>query len=256
MIQALDTWAHVNRWHDRPLENGFLAGGLLVLAMFLPPFPDALLILAVSIAAATAGAGVPLRAWVRAMTVPSVFLVLGVLPMLLTVRISTGAADAGLVVGIHQEGLATTVHTGLRALAATASLILLGLTTPVPAQIGVLRRLRVPTVLLDLMALTYRLLFLLDSIAMRMIAAQVGRLGYRTVRIGFRSGALAIAGLFSRTLARAQAMERGLSARGYDGDLAVLDTFRKPNPRRLATIVLAHSLILLFELARRLSFRA
>jgi len=251
-MHTLDTWAQVNRWHDRPLENGALAGGLLALAMLLPPFPDALLILAVSIAAVTVGAGVPLRAWVRAMTVPSVFLVLGMFPMLLTVRRSIGA---GLAIGIHQEGLATALHTGLRAMAATASLIFLGLTTPVPAQIGVLRRLGLPVVLLDLMALTYRLLFLLEEIALRMIAAQVGRLGYRTLRVGFRSGALATAGLFSRTLARAQAMERGLAARGYDGDLAVLHIFRKPNPRRLAAIALTQGLILLFELARRRAFR-
>jgi cobalt/nickel transport system permease protein len=85
-----------------------------------------------------------------------------------------------------------------------------------------------------------------------MIAAQSGRLGYRTLRTGFRSGVLIVAGLFSRTLARAQAMERGLAARGYSGDLSTLNTLRRPVSRRIAKIALVHGFILLLALGWRI----
>jgi cobalt/nickel transport system permease protein len=168
------------------------------------------------------------------------------LPMLLAVRYSPGA---GVAIEYSPAGLATASATGLRALGAISALIFLGVTTPVSSQIGILRRMHAPGFLLDIMLLTYRLLFLFDAILERVITAQAGRLGYRNLRISFRSGSLAIASLFIQTLTRAQAMERGLAARGYDGSLQVLDISRKFNAYRLATIVLAQGLVVVFCLA-------
>jgi cobalt/nickel transport system permease protein len=234
----------VNRWHDRAIENGFLAGGMLLLAVILPPFPCSMLVLVTSIGAASFGARVPIRVMMRAMAGPCLFVIIGLLPMMVTVRYTE---NIGPVIEIHPAEIFAAVSVGLRALGATASLILLGVTTPVSIQIEMLRRLHAPSALLDLMALTYRLPFLFDGVLVRMIAAQSGRLGYRTLHTGFRSGALAVAGLFSRIPARARAMERGLAARGYNGDLVTLNTLSKPDPRRLAGIAMLHGFIVLME---------
>ncbi len=251
MIQALDTWAQANRWHDRVIENEVLAGGLLLLAMFLPPFPGALLVFAVSIMAATAGAGVPMRVVAGAMAAPCLFLAVGVLPMLFSVRYSPGI---GLDIEFSRAGMEMASAAGLRSLGATSALIFLCVTTPVSSQLGVLRRLRVPDFLLDIMLLTYRLLFLFDAILGRMIIAQDERLGYRDLRTGFRSASLVIASLFIQTLARAQAMERGLAARGYDGNLHVLDISRRPKALRLAAILAAQGFVIVLSLAWRMIY--
>lgn len=251
MIQALDTWAYVNHRHDRAIENAIFAGGLLLLAVLLPPFPSSLTIFVVSICAATFGARVPVRVLARAMAVPFLFIIIGILPMLLTVQYVEGK---GPIVEIHRTGMIAALSVGQRTLGAAASLILLGVTTPISAQIEIFRRLRVPNVLLELMAMTYRMLFLFDGILVRMITAQASRLGYRNLQIGFRSGGMAVAGLLSRIPVRTQSMERGLAARGYSGDLTVLSTLEKPNPRRLTRIALVHVSILLVDPAWRTLF--
>lgn len=241
MIQSLDIWAHANRWHDRVIENWVFAGGSLLLAMLLPPFPGALLVFAISVSAAVFGAGVPMRVVANAMAAPCVFLALGVLPMLLAIR---HTPDTALAIAFSRAGLATASATSLRSLGAISALIFLGVTTPVSSQLGMLRRLHAPDILLDIMLLTYRLLFLFDSILDRMIIAQAGRMGYRNLRTGFRSGSLAVASLFVQTLVRAQSMERGLAARGYDGNFHVLDISRRPHAHRLVVIILVQVLVL------------
>ena len=241
----METWAHANRWHDRVIENGFLAGGLLVLAVALPPFPGGPLVFLCAVAAATVGARVPLTAMLGAMKAPLLFLAVSVLPLLVSVQHSSAT---GWSIELSQGGWATSSNTVSRALGATAALILLGVTTPVSAQIALLRRARLPSALLDLMAFTYRMLFLLDSLLERMIAAQDGRLGYRNLRTSFRSASMVVAVLFSRTVCRARAMERGLAARGFSGDLRVLDISRTVQPWRLVAIGLAHGLVLLLSL--------
>jgi len=193
------------------------------------------------VSAAVFGAGVSMRVVANAMAAPCVFLALGVLPMLLAIR---HTPDTGLVIEFSRAGLATASATSLRSLGAISALIFLGVTTPVSSQLGMLRRLHAPDILLDIMLLTYRLLFLFDSILDRMIIAQAGRMGYRNLRTGFRSGSLAVASLFVQTLVRAQSMERGLAARGYDGNFHVLDISRRPHAHRLVVIVLVQVLVL------------
>lgn len=253
MIQSLDLWANANRWHDRVVENGVAAGGWLLMAMLLPPFPGALIVFFIAMTTATVGAGVPGRVVAGAMAVPCVFLAVGVLPLLWSVHPSP---DTGLVVEFSRAGLATAVATGLRSLGATSALIFLCVTTPLSAQMGLLRQWHVPDFLLDIMSLTYRLIFLFDDVLERRITAQAGRLGYRDFRTGFRSVSLVVASLFVHTLARAQAMERGLAGRGYDGTLRVLDRSpRQPQTHRLVGIVTLQGLVVVFSLAWEVFFR-
>jgi cobalt/nickel transport system permease protein len=248
MIRTMDAWANINHWHDRVIENWLLSGGLLMLALILPPLPSGPLILAVSVAATTLGARVPLRVVIRAMAAPSAFLFFSVIPILLSFH---STANSSAPFGSSRSGIPMAAETVFRSLGAISALILLGVTTPAFSQIGLFRRLHIPRALLDLMVLSYRLLFLLDGIIGNMISAQTGRLGYRNLRSGFRSGSLAIAGLLTRAMTRAQIMERGLAARGYNGDLRVLDISRRADPKRLALIMLAHGLIAAVSLSWR-----
>ena len=60
---AIDRHAWTNRWSDRhPLEKLVPAGGMLLAALVLPPWPAAPLIIAVMLARTIAGARVPPRA--------------------------------------------------------------------------------------------------------------------------------------------------------------------------------------------------
>ena len=101
-------------------------------------------------------------------------------------------------------------------------MMMLALTVPMGEILSLMRRCRVPSVLTELIALMYRLLFVFDRTLHAMIRAQGCRLGYRNLRTSYRSLGAALAALFIHSVDRAHRLERGLAARGYQGQLHVL----------------------------------
>jgi cobalt/nickel transport system permease protein len=95
--------------------------------------------------------------------------------------------------------------------------VLLVSTTPYSALLAGLRRLGAPALLIDLLALTYRYIFLLTDQAMRLKRAAAAR-GYRprwlpqAVIVGRMAGSL-----FVRSYERAEAVYAAMLLRGYTG---------------------------------------
>lgn len=96
--------------------------------------------------------------------------------------------------------------------------------------------------------LMYRFLFLLTDTAESMNAAQAARLGHITYRRHLKSLSLLIANLMPRALFRARALEVGLAARGWRGELRVLSPVRKASGGAIAAILLVELLVLAFGL--------
>lgn len=228
MIGA-DRLAHTSRWRYRPLgEKALLALGLLALALALPPWPGGAFVLAVAVGAALM-AGTPPVALLRLAAGPAAFILSGVVAVLVElhgwdVRL---AADHGAAAGAL----------ALRAGASVACLLLLAVTSPAAELIQGLRRLGVSAELAELALVTYRFVFVLHDEAMSMHAAQGARLGHQGWRRRIHSVGILAAALLPRALDRAQRLEMGLAARGFDGTLRTL-TPPKP-PRRSALIVVA-----------------
>ena len=223
-MAGADRLAHTGRWRNVPLtEKVFLSLGLLVLAVALPPFPGAAVVLVIAVIAALVGAKVPLRAWLRLAAAPAAFIMTSAAAM------SVGWGADGLV-------LASPVSAGaaaLRSLAAVACLLLLATTTPAPDLVQGLRRLGLPAELADVALTTYRFLFVLSDTAAAMHAGQMARFG-QARRV--HSLGLLMAALLPRAMERAHRLEVGLAARGFDGALPVLVTNRKPSFRRMMVI--------------------
>ena len=152
---AIDRHAWTNRWGCRhPLEKLVPAGGMLLVALILPPWPTAVLVIAVMLALTVVGAGVPLRAALGTLAVPLGFLVTGIPVLALAVDVSDG-----LHVGLAPGGLRLAAEVTLRSLAATSCLVFLILTTPVAELVPMLGRLGVPRPVRELILLIYRLIF-------------------------------------------------------------------------------------------------
>lgn len=227
-MPLIEGWAHANRLrHRHPAEQAAFAGGMLLLSLTLPPVPGALLILAVMTGATTVWAGVPVVVYLRVLAVPAGFLAGGAAAMM--VSLSPGPGGWHLT-----PAPAATAAPLLRALAAAASLGFFALTTPVGAWVAPLARRRATRPLAELLLLTYRFLHLLAGTAAAMRVAQAARLGYATPARAYRSLALLAAALLPRALERARRLERGLAARGYEGELRVLPRARRLSARRLA----------------------
>lgn len=215
----LDRYAYASPWrgvHPAP-KAGFAVLGLgAALAAASPA--AALLILLIVAGLTLYGARLPLGAYLRLVLLPAGFLLVSTAGLALTF----GSAELPLlpgVLGLSRAGLNAAALAASRAMAAVASLYFLALTTPLPALIDLLRRLRVPALLLELTVLAYRQLFTFLAVAAAMRVAQQARLGYATPANSLRSLAALGANLYLRSHQRGRQLYRSLLARGYESEL-------------------------------------
>jgi len=237
-----EQWAYRSRW--RLIHPG--AKGLVALAAFGSAFiasrPGYLLILALVLAAATIrGGGLPWRVYLRALLPPLAFLLVGTATLAVTVQ--AGAGFWPLAVGLEPSQFPQAVLIGSRSLACLTALLFLSGTTPLNDLLVLLRRLKVPQVLLEIMTLGYRTIFIFSACAQDMTMAQKSRLGYATLGAARRSLGNMVAVLATQIGARAAAMTLAAAARGSDGPLMFLDQEFPPG-RRSFLVALAAALVM------------
>jgi cobalt/nickel transport system permease protein len=103
----------------------------------------------------------------------------------------------------------------IRSSLCVSTMVLLANTTPFPELLGVLRRLRMPTLLVTTIALMYRYLFVLGDEAMRMRRARASR-SYTSGRMhALKSIASVIGRLFVRAHDRSERIYAAMCARGW-----------------------------------------
>jgi len=240
-MYLIDRIAHTSRWSRRPTPEKLLLclGGLCVCLAGPAPWSGGIALVA-ALGLGLAAARVPARVFLGVLALPLGFLAAS-LPMLL---VSVNFTH-GFTVAWSPDQIPVAVALFARAAGATAWLALLILTTPAHAMIPQLRRIGVPAFLVEIMLLTYRLIFVFAETAAAGYHAQAARLGHVGGRRALRSlGGLAAA-LFARAMTRARHMEIGLAARGFEGDLPVLPEDDAPAaPARLALIAMGLVLLL------------
>jgi cobalt/nickel transport system permease protein len=220
-MNIIDRIAYSNALTGRSAtEKTALALGMLLLAMVLPPWPAGLVVLAVMLVATLGVARVPAGTYFKLAWAPLTFLLVGVIPLLISIDfggrwlVSFQWAEGGV-------GLA--IRVTLRSLAALSCLFFLSMTTPIPQVLRVMRRLHVPPALTEVSLIIYRNIWIFVATVRSIRAAQQARLGYRSLRTSYRSLGMLMATFFGQTLQRARAMEHGLQARNWQGEIKVLD---------------------------------
>src|SRR6478752_6948869 len=190
----IDAAAHSSRWRRRhPVDKAALGLGLTALAVSLPPWPGAALVLVAALAVLLGPAGVTARHLWRAYRVPLGFCV-------------TGAATLLVQVGGPRGLVALDPGGPVRAGELLPRLVRAGVPAPV----------------VDVALVTYRMSFLLLDAVRRIREAQAARLGHTTRAAAWRSLAGLGATAFVRAFDRAARLQSGLAGRGYDGTLRVL----------------------------------
>lgn len=212
--------AYANRWRLVTPSAKALFAGAGLLAAFSASSPMvaagiALLLVLVTLV----GAGVPLALYGRVAAPPLGFLALSGLSLLVSVGVGP---DGGLLLQPAPDGWPRIAAVTARSLAALAALLGLVLTTPMPDLIGLLRRCRVPSTLLDMMVLCYRMLFVFSEALSDTLTAQKARLGYSSHRRSLRSLGLVAASLALQIWERARALQLAAEARNSDGALRLL----------------------------------
>ncbi len=236
---VVDRAAWASRWRERSVgDKAWLCLGLLALAVASPGWLVPVIILLVCCGLALGPAGVRPGLWFGVLAAPAAFLL-------------TAAASVSLVLGgeagpisVTGESLARAGTVLARGAAGTAAVLLLACTTPMVDVIAGLQKLRVPEPLLDIAALTYRLLFVLADVALTVRRAQVERLGHDGFRRSLRSTALLVSALLVRSWDRATRLTEGLAGRGFEGSLRTL-----PRPGRRSPAFVALTAVGLAALA-------
>ena len=202
--------------------------------------------------------GIPFPRYLHFMTVPLVFLFFSTLAIVLNFSRTPLDLFAWKIGSVWLTGsrasLLYAIQLILTALASVSCLYFLSFNTPMPDILNVLRVMRCPRIIIELMLLIYRYIFVLLEIASNLRTAQNSRLGNKDYRTSLKSfGALASA-LFIRAIKKSNALYDAMESRCYDGTIRVLNETYPPAGKEIAAIVLFELALYAFLLAEKFCF--
>ena len=214
--------AYANRWrHVSPAAKSIFACSGFVASFAAGTSLAAVAVVGLLVAITLRGAGIPVGRYLRVAAPALFFLATSCLSLIFS--LSSDADTGALSVHLTPAGLRSVAEVSVRSLGALAALLFLVLTTPLIDLIALLRRLRTPEILLEIMVLCYRMLFVFSEAMHDTLTAQSARLGYATPRLALRSlGGLA-ATLTMQVWQRANALHVTAQARNSDGPLRFLE---------------------------------
>ena len=193
-----------------------------VIASFAAGTPEAACGVAAALACVTVFvAGIPLGRYMRAVTPALLFL--GISALTLAVSLTPESLHNGFSIQIERTSVQAAAQVVGRSLGGLTALLFLAMTTPLTDIIGLLRRLKAPETLLDIMTLCYRTLFVFSGAVQEITTAQCARLGYATTRQALRSMGILTANLTVQVWQRSQALHVAAMARNGDGPLRFLE---------------------------------
>lgn len=215
----------------------------------------ALLVLAVNGILNVKTGGIPLSRYKTLMAVPLAFLFLSTIAIIINISKTPLDAFAIPVGSYYITGSYSSILYGIQliltALASVSCLYFLSLNTPMTDIILVLRRLRCPLLIQELMLLIYRFIFVLLDIASAITTSQNSRLGNKDYKTSIKSFGSMISVLFIRAMKKSNALYDAMEARCYDGTIRVLTENYPPKKKEIIYIILFELLLLAATIWRR-----
>jgi cobalt/nickel transport system permease protein len=190
-------------------------------------------------------ARIPFKVYLQLFAVAGIFLFMSI-PALVLNGISLNEIAAiradeiqGIAVGnwylfISRSGLIQASQIAARSLACTSCLLFILFTIPFTDLLHLLRQLRIPTLLTELLLLMYRFIFLFFDVVTELQLAQQARGGYRTRKRWMYSVGLLISQLLVRSLHHYHDFSLALNARGFNGTFQVYSNQKHYYSRRYA----------------------
>jgi cobalt/nickel transport system permease protein len=242
MIKLIDTLSYKNKLRSvSPLWKCGFAAGLFGLSYLSHPSVQ-LLICGWMFVWTVLYARIPLKFYLILMGTPCLFYATSLPAILIEIQ-AIDVTDTLPPSVIHfsflhwtayvtEAGMYKTGNLFIRVIACLSCLTFVMLTTPLSELFQVMKKLKMPSLVLDLMLIMYRFLFLLTDTAHDMYAAQKARGG----QVGFRSRlndtAILIVRLFDKTMQRYKALSHGLIARGFTEEIGMAPYQTSPMPLR------------------------
>lgn len=195
---------------------------------------------------------VPGRLYLGLLLVPLLFLLLGCVAIAVVVQAGSGGLMVSLPAGPYRIGitpaaLQAAIIVFWRCLACVVCMYFLALTTPVTQIVHILRRIRIPAALVDVMSLIYYAVFDFLATAAEISRAQKSRCGYQGFTTGLRSLATLSFQMFIKFLHNSDQAYDALVARGFNGSLAVLEEEFRWQRLNLAAIIGFNLVLVMFK---------
>lgn len=233
-----------------PGEKAFFAFLTLLLCLIFNTKLMSVLVLLLMAMVCLGKGQIPLGFYLKVLAVPTAFLMVGTLTIAVNllvppVELIWGWSWAGHLFGVTYQSLDLAIHLFLRSLGAASCLLFLALSTPFGQLIALLRQIKIPTLLLELMVFTYHFLSILWDTSSQIYTAQVSRMGYVSLTRSYHSLTLLIANLFGQAYRRALNLSTSLEARNYSGELHFYYRPRAVSKKNLCLILLTETILLL-----------
>jgi len=246
----IEQCAYGNRWRRvAPAAKGLFSLGTLIAAFTATQPATAALVALLVVITAVLGAGVPAARFLRVALPPLGFLLLGCLT--LAYSLDVAPANGGLAVHWLPAGWTPVLQLAARSCAALSALLFLALTTPLVDLIALLRRLKMPEVLLEIMVLCYRMLFVFSEALHDTRTAQAARLGYATPALTLRSLGSLTANLTLQIWQRAHDLNVAAQSRNNDGAFRFLEPAYANSRRDITLACLGASALVLLAVTLR-----
>lgn len=228
----IDKYAYINRLKNiHPVEKMTMALFPLLFTLIVKDTIVALIIFSVMSALTIFGAKIPFSYYVKLLLLPGFFLLSGILSILISFA-SRDTVVPNILWSVKFESwqifvTANNVHTVVSlvfvVISSISCLYFLTLTTPVHDILQVMRKLKVPQLLIEITEITYRFIFVFLETTLKIYQAQNSRLGYRTAKLWLRSLSMLITSLFISVFQRARELTIAMDSRGYREDIMYVD---------------------------------
>lgn len=224
----IDKYAYANKLTN---SNPYIKFVIVVIALAITTITTSvyinIFILIIMSMLTTVIAGIPLNKYFKLLFIPTTFLMLSIL----TILISISRVDIYIwsfeifnyYVGITQGSLEDAILLSTRVFASMASTFFLGLTTPLNSIIKVLKKILLPNIIIELIVLIYRFIFIFLEEAQEIYTGQEMKFGYSNMKNSFKSTSLLIRSLFTRLMLRYRDMVVVLECKLYDGEFKIGD---------------------------------
>ncbi len=255
----IDYYAYSNRMVSiHPAEKFSFSFITMLICLVINSYAISLAVILLMTGAVVLRAGIPCRLFLKLMAMPAAFLLVGVAAIALSVSLSGqaegtlwGFSLAGVSVGVAAENLALAGSIFLKSLAAASCLYFLALTTPMVDIISLLRKIKAPSLFVELMGLVYRFIFVLAETAEKIYTSQSSRLGYVNMNRGYHSLGQLVSNLFIKSYHRSKMLFNALVSRCYTGEIAVLERSYSISPGNIAIILILDISLVLFGIWER-----
>lgn len=221
----IDKYAYTNKLKDVNPYIKFLIfiSGILIPRIF-PYYRVSLAAVTVSVILTVFGAGIKLKNLIALFKIPFFFAAVSLLGILLTVNAKDNFFQfqaAGAVLGVSKQSIKQSADLFFIVLSSVSFLYFFILTTPMCQLILMLKKIKVPSIVIELMILIYRSIFIFLEEYQLMNNAQILKFGRKNKILVIRSLALICVSLFSRIYLKHEAMNKALELKLYNGEFKI-----------------------------------